>query len=106
MMNKRIRLTDDERLYLMSLIETDNNITGNTAKAALLGKPIKRLLTKLGDTKYHEGKARIIFYKNVECPFCSLVCKSGAGLSRHTSSAHTDRIATLNGVKKHATDNN
>jgi len=94
-MSQRVRLTDDERLYLMSLVETDNNITSDSAKLALLGRPIKRLLTKLGDTTYHEGKARIIDNKFVECPYCGRLMKSGAGLSRHTSSTHKDRIAEL-----------
>lgn len=86
-----MRLSDEERLYLISLVELDNNLTDNNLKMALIGRPIKRLLQKLGDTTYHEGKARIIEFKEMECPECKRVMKSGAGLSRHVASAHKNQ---------------
>ncbi len=87
-MSRRTRLTDEERLYLISLVESDNNLTTNNMKMALIGRPIKRLLEKLGDTTYHGSKSRIINFKEKACPYCERVLQSGAGLSRHVSSAH------------------
>lgn len=108
-MSSRTRLSDDERLYLISLVETDNNLSGNQAKDALIGKPIKRLLAKLGDTRYHEEKLRTIELTEVECPHCERVVKSGAGLSRHISHAHKAQLSTTNkddttDVKKESQD--
>ncbi len=85
-MATRTRLSDDERLYLISLVEADNNLTGNQAKDALVGKPLKRLLEKLGDTRYHAEMSREIDFKPVNCKHCDRSFKSGAGLSRHMAS--------------------
>lgn len=95
LMSHRTRLSDDERLYLISLVETDNNLLGNQAKDALVGKPIKRLLAKLGDTRYHEEKLRDIEFKPSECTYCGRAIRSGAGLSRHIASAHKEALAKL-----------
>lgn len=90
-MSHRTRMTDDERLYIISLIEADNNLLGNQAKDALIGKLIKRLLEKLGDTRYHHEKLREVQFKPSDCPYCERTLRSGAGLSRHLASAHKER---------------
>ena len=91
-MSHRTRLNDDERLYLISLVEKDNNLNDNQAKDALVGKPIKRLLAKLGDTRYHSEKLREVEFKPVACEHCDRLFKSGAGLSRHMASAHKAQL--------------
>jgi len=85
-MNHRTRLNDEERLYLISLVEADNNIKDNDAKAAFIGEPIRRLLSKLGDTTRHPEMSRARKFKEVVCEECSRTFKSGAGLSRHLAS--------------------
>lgn len=90
-MSTRTRISDSERLYLISLVEADNNLT-NGAKAELVGEPIRRLLKKLGDTAYHIEKKRLVEFKSVECPYCGRITKSGAGLNRHIISKHRGEL--------------
>jgi len=86
-MNHRTRFNDTERLYLISLVEADNNIKDNEAKSALIGKPIRRLLSKLGDTRHHPEMARARRqFREVVCEHCDRTFKSGAGLTRHLAS--------------------
>lgn len=86
MQGRRIRLDDDERVYIIDLIEDNNKLQGS-----LISLSIRRLLQKLGDDTYQAGKARLRRdFEEKPCFFedCTFIAKSGAGLSRHVASKH------------------
>ncbi len=85
MTGHRIRLDEDERVYLMDLVLENNKLQGS-----LMSSSIKKLLKKLGDDSQHPTKARAYNFKHFECleEGCGKTARSGAGLDRHTVSRH------------------
>lgn len=88
MQSRRIRLDDDERVYIIDLIEENNRLQGS-----LMSLSIRRLLKKLGDDSQSPQMARVRRdFESKPCPVigCDFVAKSGAGLSRHTTFRHAE----------------
>lgn len=89
MQGRRIRLDDDERVYIIDLIQENNKIQGS-----LMSLSIRRLLGKLGDDTHYDAKARVIRnFAEKPCSYeeCSFIAKSGAGLSRHIAKSHKEQ---------------
>lgn len=84
-MGQRIRLDEDERVYLIDLVNENIKHQG-----ALVSLSIRKLLKKLGDDSIQQSKARKILSKQFQCleDNCGKVVKGGAGISRHTTAAH------------------
>jgi len=88
MQSRRIRLDDDERVYIIDLIEENNRLQGS-----LMSLSIRRLLGKLGDDSPHPQKARLRRdFEEKPCTVsgCEFVAKSGGGLSRHVAFRHKE----------------
>ena len=85
MTGKRIRLDDDERVYLIDLVNENNRLHGS-----LMSLSIRRLLAKLGDDTHYPNKARVKSFSERPCTIdgCNFIAKSGAGLNRHIVSKH------------------
>lgn len=89
MQGRRIRLDDDERVYILDLIKENNKLQGS-----LMSLSIRRLLARLGDDTYQPSKARVRKdFSEKPCNFegCTFIAKSGAGLSRHVASKHKEQ---------------
>lgn len=84
-MGQRIRLDEDERVYLIDLVNENIKLQG-----ALVSLPIRKLLKKLGDDAVQPSKRRKIPVKHFACKEdgCDKVAKSAAGLTRHTTTMH------------------
>lgn len=88
MQGRRIRLDDDERIYIIDLIEENNRLQGS-----LMSLSIRRLLKKLGDDSQNPKMARVRRdFEEKPCTVgtCEFVAKSGAGLSRHVAYRHKE----------------
>lgn len=94
-MGQRVRLDEDERVYLIDLVKENIKLQGS-----LVSLPIRKLLGKLGDDSLHASKARVIPTKFVNClePGCGRILKGGAGIARHTSFAHNRKPLELEKV--------
>jgi hypothetical protein len=84
-MGNRIRLDDDERIYLIDLVNENTKLQG-----ALVSLSIRKLLRKLGDDSIQISKARKVPNKSFKCHQngCTKVVRSASGLNRHTTAAH------------------
>lgn len=92
MTGKRMRLDDDERIYIIDLINENTKIQGS-----LISLSIRKLLKKLGDDTPYPQMARSAPKHPMPCQYCDFVARNGAGLSRHIAYRHSDNRQTKEG---------